>query len=72
MREQIGNVGEDSSLSSISLAIKNRLVSGKLYSRKKISQLAIERFTLNDMRQESKYQMLELADTVIYPLVKDV
>ena len=72
MREQIGDVGDDSSFSSISRAIKNRLLSGKLYLRKKISQLAIEGFTLNDMKQESKYQMLELADTVMHSLVKDL
>ena len=36
-------------MSSISRAIKNRLLSGKVYLRKKISQLARERFTLNNM-----------------------
>lgn len=37
--EQAGEVGGDISLSSISRTIKDHLLSGKLYSRKKISHM---------------------------------
>lgn len=47
--EQVGNVGGDISLSSISRAIKSKLLSGENYSRKKITQIAAEKFTLENM-----------------------
>ena len=47
--EQVGDVGGDISISSISRAIKSRLLSGKTYTRKKITQIARERFTYENM-----------------------
>ena len=43
--EDLGDVGGDISLSSISRAIRNKMPSGKKYSRKKISHIARERLT---------------------------
>ena len=47
--EEVGDVGGDISVSSISRAIKSRLPSGKTYTRKKITQIAAERFTFDNM-----------------------
>lgn len=47
--EQFGNVGGNITISSISRAIKSRLLSGKRYTRKKISRVATERFTYSNM-----------------------
>lgn len=47
--EQLGDVGADISMASISRAIKNKLLSRKVYSRKKISHIARERFTFDNM-----------------------
>ena len=47
--EQVGDAGGDISISSISRAIKSRLLSGKTYTRKKITQIARERFTYENM-----------------------
>lgn len=46
--EEVGNVGEIS-MSSISRAIKSKLLSGKRYTRKRITHVARERFTDENM-----------------------
>jgi hypothetical protein len=56
--EQAGEVGGDISLSSISRTIKDHLLSGKLYSRKKISHIARERFTFNNMLYIHNYSSI--------------
>lgn len=47
--EDLGDVGGDISLSSISRAIKSKLPSGQRYSRKRITHIANERFTEENM-----------------------
>lgn len=47
--EQFGDIGGDISISAISRAIKSKLLSGKEYSRKKITHITAERFTIENM-----------------------
>ena len=47
--EDLDDVGGDISLSSISRAIRNKMPSGKKYSRKKISHIARERLTYDNV-----------------------
>ncbi|XP_028395745.1 uncharacterized protein LOC114519771 [Dendronephthya gigantea] len=47
--DELGDVGGDISLSSISRAIKRKLLSGHSYSRKRITHVARERFTPENM-----------------------
>jgi transposase len=47
--EDFGDVGGDISISSISRAIKTKLLSGQRYSRKRITHVALERFTEGNM-----------------------
>ena len=47
--EDFGDVGGEISLSSISRAIKNKLLSGQRYSRKRITHVTFERFTRENM-----------------------
>ena len=47
--EEMGDVGGDISISSISRAIKSKMMSGKRYTRKKITHVAAQRFTFDNL-----------------------
>jgi len=47
--EEFGNIPNGTSYSSISRALKERMLSGKHYSRKKISTVAQKRFTIENI-----------------------
>ena len=47
--DEVGDVQGGIAMSTISRAIKSRLLSGKKYSRKKISHIALQRFTFTNM-----------------------
>ena len=47
--EEFGDIPQGTSYSAISRALKERMLSGKQYSRKKVSTIAEERFTVNNV-----------------------
>ena len=47
--DELGDIQGEVSLSTLSRAVRNRLPSGRKYTRKKITQIAAERFTNNNI-----------------------